>query len=267
MTVPDYFASIADELKRRSDRLRTGFSTHRLTVGENREGVVADFLREHIPQAFGVGTGLILSSSGEFSNQADLVIVDQLYNAPLFASEAKPLWLIESVYVLIEVKTNLSPSNIRDAVDKCRRFKTLPRQFHDLPELPKIPHSLFVLWAFDGPDPDTARRNVVDALRDVPRAEQPDFIVIPDSVIFTAGSYREISRLGLPDSALRNQLIQVTGGDLDLVLGRQIQGMNLGKNTLLAWLIWLTSWLKAAGHRSAPMNAYLTKGEILGEEV
>lgn len=267
MTVQDYFADIADELKRRSDRLRIGFSTHKLTAGENREDIVASFLRQHLPQAFGVNTGLILSSSGEFSNQADLVIVDQLYNAPLFAAEAKPLWLIEAIYALIEVKTNLSPTNIRDALEKCRRFKTLSRQFDDLPEPPKIPYSLFVLWAFDGPDPDTARRNIVAILRDVPKSEQPDFIVIPDSVIFTAGNYREVSQLGLPNSAYRDHLIEATGGNLDVVLGRQIQGMNLGKNTLLAWLIWLTSWLKAAGHRSAPLNAYLTTGEILGEEV
>lgn len=267
MSVNKYFADIADELKKRSDRVRLGFSTHNLTAGENREGIVADFLREYLPKAFSIDTGLILSKSGEFSHQADIVVVDHTYNAPLFPSSTKHLWLIEAVYALFEVKTSLSPNDIKDAVAKCRKFKTLPRDFATVPALPQIPDSLFVLWAFDAPSPETAKKNILDSLEGIPRSEQPDFIVVPDSIVVTAGSYRELAKLGLPNSPHRAQVMAAFGGDLDLALGDPIEVLHLEKNSILAWLVWFTSWLNGAGHRSAPLISYSTAGHIFGNPV
>ena len=267
MTIHEYFSDVVEELKRRSDRVRLGFSTHVLSAGENRESIVSNFLREYLPKAYGVDTGLILAKSGEFSNQADVVVVDQTYNAPLFSNHSNRLWLIESVYALIEVKTTLSPNDISDSLKKCRKFKTMPRDFETVPELPRIPDSLFVLWAFEAPKPETAKENIVSALKDVPRSEQPDFIVVPDLIIATAGSFRELSKLGMPGSLYRQQLIASVGEKLDAVLGEPIEVFNLEKNTLLAWLIWVTSWLKGAGHRSAPLKAYLAEGHLWGQRV
>jgi len=267
VTVREYFAEIAEELSKRSERIRLGFSTHHLSAGENREGIVADFLRDYLPRTFGIDSGLILSTSGEFSNQADVVVVDQAYNAPLFPSGPRRLWLIEAAYALIEVKTNLTPSDLDDAIVKCRRFKTLPRKFDTLPENPKIRDSLFVVWAFEGPQPETVRCNVRNALRDVPVAEQPDFIVIPNSVIVTAGQYRQLAISNRPDRPRLSYTITDSEGNITVVPDDQVLILSLGNNTLLTWLIWLTSWLKAAGHRSAPLTAYLTQGQILGEEV
>lgn len=267
MTVHEYFADIVEELKRKSDRVRLGFSTHRLTAGENREGIVADFLRENLPKSFGVDTGLILSKSGEFSNQADIVVVDHNSNAPLYPSSTKHLWLVEAVYALIEVKTTLSPAEISDAVQKCRKFKTLLRDFSTVPALPQIPDSLFILWAFDAPSPETAKTNILSALQGVPRSEQPDFIVVPDSIIVTAGGYREISKLGLPNSPHRLQVTAAFGGNLDLALGEPIELLHLQNNSLLAFIVWFTSWLNGAGHRSAPLASYLAEGHVFGHRL
>ena len=39
-------------------------------------------------------------------------------------------------------------------------------------------------------------------------------------------------------------------------------------NALLAFIIWLTSsWINAAGRRSAPLQNYITKDYFLGEEI
>lgn len=267
MSVHDYFAQIATELKERSDRVRLGFSTHRPTAGENREGIVVDFLREYLPKAFGVDSGLILSKSGEVSSQADIVVVDQSCNAPLYPSNAKRLWLVESVYALVEVKTTLSPNDIMDAVQKCRRFKTLPRDFATVPAVPQIPYSLFALWAFESPSPKTAKENILSALKDVPHSEQPDFIVVPDLIVVTGGSYREVSKLGLPNSSHRRQVMAEFGGNLDLALGEPVEVLHLGQDSLLSWLAWFLSWLNGAGHRSASLGSYLPRDQLLGYRV
>jgi hypothetical protein len=228
MTVHEYFADIAAELSRRSARIRLGFSTHRLSAGENREGIVANFLRDYLPQAFGIDTGLILSTSGDFSNQADVVVVDQTYNAPLYPSEPNKLWLIASVYALIEVKTTLTPNDIQDAIQKCQRFKTLPRKFDLLPEPPRLTDSLFVLWAFNGPKPETVKTNLLNALRDIPISEQPDFIIIPDSMVITAGRYRQLVLASRPNSALPAYTITDSDGNSTVVPESPLRFLDLG---------------------------------------
>lgn len=267
MSLKDYFADIADELKRKSDRVRVNFKTHRPSAGDNREAIVGDFLDEHLPKTFGTGTGLVLAKDDLFSKQADIVIVDQLSNAPLYSSLPERIWLVESVYALIEVKTNLSPQDIADSLVKCRRFKTMPRNFADVPAKPRIPDSLFIVWAFDAPSPETVKSNFKQAIEDVPRIEQPDFVVVPDSLVIKSGAYHALAKLGMPGSQYRLELEKKTGGDLAPLLGEGIEVFALGKNSLLAWLVWLTSWLNAAGRRSAPLQSYLPTDEILGREV
>jgi hypothetical protein len=260
MDIHEYFADISEELKRKSDRVRKGFASHRPSAGENREEIIGDdLLRPYLPKTFGVGTGLVLSSSGELSKQADLLVVNQSWNAPLYPTGANQIWLVEAVYALIEVKTSLSPSTLEDAFEKCRRFKTLPRQFDDGPDVrPRIGDSLFVLWAFDGPSPETAKENIVAALEGVPRDEQPDIVVVLNSIIATAGRYRELVKIGQEGSPYRQQVMGQSGWDIDRAMGEPVEVMNLGPNTLLAFIMWLTSWLKQAGPRSAPLlTAYM----------
>src|SRR5437867_4405276 len=148
MTLPDYLADVAKELRSKSAAIRRDFASHRPSAGDNREDLVERFLIDHLPKRFGVSSGLIISHVGLFSKQADLVVVDHHNNAPLYGSSRTKLWPVEAVYGLIEVKTSLSPSNIADAITKGRHFKTLPRQFCTGPQPPRIADSLFVIWAF-----------------------------------------------------------------------------------------------------------------------
>ncbi|MCY4186471.1 MAG: hypothetical protein OXC82_00260 [Rhodobacteraceae bacterium] len=79
-------------MKRKSDGIiRRSYKTHKLTVGEAREDLVNTFLNDSLPKRFGVSTGLIISSEEEFSNQTDLVIVDEQNNAPLYPALDKKL--------------------------------------------------------------------------------------------------------------------------------------------------------------------------------
>jgi len=265
MTIEKYFGDIALELKRQSERLKIGFSTHALSAGENREDIVGNFLKEYLPKAFGIDTGIILSTEGEFSNQADLVIVDHLNNAPLYPTSKNRLWLVESVYSLIEVKTTLSPSELDNAIVKCKRFKRLKRVFQTVPCLPKIQESLFILWGFNGPQPKTLKENIVKCLLNVMVEEQPDFIIIPDSILVSAGCYRRLSKFGMPGSAYQNSILERFPGKSYLEIFEPYEFMVLKENSLLAWLVWLTSWLKGAGPRSAPLEAYLERSGIIGE--
>ena len=255
--IDKYFASVSKLLNEKSTMIKAGFSTHHLSGGENREVLVSRFLEEYIPKAYGISTGLIISKDGEFSNQADILVVDQLHNAPLFPDVDKKIWFVESVYSMIEVKTYLSTTDIRDSIKKCIKFKNLERNFGSVPQFPKIQDSLFVIWAFDAPSAETLKANIVSELENVCVENQPDFIVVPNSIIMTGGTYKRISTLGQEGSSHRTKLESIYGRDRLNDVFPKYEFYNLKENCILTFLIWFQSWLKASGVRSAPLASYL----------
>lgn len=266
MSLPNYFADASKHLQHELERIRRFFASHKPTAGENREGLVAEFLKQHLPGRFAVSSGLVLSSEGQFSNQADVLITDGVFNAPLFQNQSQPLWLIEAVYALLEVKTLFSPTTFADSLSKCVRFKKLVRRFSDLRHQ-LIAESLFVLWAFEGPSPEIVKKTMLEQIKDVPRELHPDFVVIPGLLVARGGHYFELSKLGQPGSSHRNQLLQRVGGDVSSILGQGLEVGGVGEHALLVFLIWFSSWLQAAGERGAPLQQYLPEGSVYGKLV
>jgi hypothetical protein len=249
MTLPGYLADVARELSIRSAAIRRDFATHRLSAGENRQDLVEQFLDQHLPKRYGVSTGLVFTNDGLFSNQADLIVVDHLNNAPLYGTSRNKLWPVEAVYALAEVKTSISPSDIQDAVAKGRRFKTLRREFLEGTVGQHIRDSLFVIWSFDSPNPEVVKTNLLRALEEVPIAEQPDLVVVPDRLVAHAGTYLQLAKLGQPGSTHRRQLEAQHGPTLSSLKLDPVEVYNLGENSLMAWYLWFDSWLRRAGPR------------------
>jgi hypothetical protein len=265
MVLPDYLSDIAREMRARSAAIRRDFATHKLSAGENREDLVDSFLTDHLPQRFGISTGMVVSREGSFSNQADLLIVDKLNNAPFYGGRTNKLWPAESVLSLIEVKTSLSPSDLRDSIAKGRRFKNLNRRFANPGSTQRIADSLFVIWGFDCPSTDILKRNLNDAFSTIPRHELPDFIVVPDRVVVRSGSCFELSKIGQPNSAYRRTLEQ-QGVDVSTFVPT-MEVYDTGVNSLMVWYVWFLSWLMQAGDRSAILTDYIPADTVYGRVV
>ena len=267
MVLPEYLSDVARDMRAKSAAIRRDFASHRLSAGENREDLVDEFLTNHLPCKFGVSSGMVISHDGVFSNQADLVVVDQQNNAPLYAATRNKLWPVEAVYALVELKTTLRPSDLADAIAKGRKFKTLKRRFCEAGQAQRMTDSLFVIWAFDSAASITVKANLFAALAGVPRSEQPDLIVVPDRLVARAGSYIEVSRLGQPNSLYRAQLHAQHGPDLEALMPDPAEVGDLGENALLAWYVWFDSWLRQAGSRLTDPVAYLPPNEVFGRMV
>lgn len=257
MSIDKYFENISDRLDRESSDIKEFFSSHKPTAGANREDVVAEFLGQNLPNRYAVSNGLILSSDGEFSNQADILICDKLNNAPLFGNRKEPIWLVEAVYGLIEVKTSLTPTTLDDCIDKCKRFKSLSRRFSDR-GLERVRESLFVVWSFEGPRPETLLQTIVEKYESLQTDQRPDLIIIPEKYIVMSGQYQELARIGQPGSIARMQ-IEKTLDYRQKFLGRGFELPVLNEHSLLAFMVWLTSWLHQAGDRCATLTSYLPK--------
>ncbi len=107
--IPTYFNAIQKifELQR---GILTGVLPHYVERGRNDEHRLINFLKQVLPQRFGIGTGFVVSSElqTESSNQNDIIISDELYNSPLHRELVAQVYPIETVYATIEVKGTLS---------------------------------------------------------------------------------------------------------------------------------------------------------------
>jgi hypothetical protein len=93
-------------------------SDHQGEKGRLNESHLKNVLRRHLPEKFGLGTGFIVSSrtiNKKDNPQLDIVIHDNITNAPLYTSEAFSIFPIESVYGYIEVKTTLTKEELEKA--------------------------------------------------------------------------------------------------------------------------------------------------------
>ena len=260
--LPEYLKDISREMLNEHELIRKNFSLHHLSAGQNREDILADFLSKHLPSSFGVDTGLILAHTGEFSKEADLVIYDKMYNACLHPDKTKKIFLTESVYNLIEVKTQLNPRDIADAVEKCQRFKTLPREFADFPA-PRIKGSIFTLWAFDSPEPETVKKNLCSALDGISVEESPDFVIVPGKFVVSGGSYRSLYKFGQPDTKFRQSLNPEQRSE---ITKNMIEFFCLN-DSLFVWYIWMCSWLRHAGNRCPDLISHVDRKKNWGHMV
>jgi hypothetical protein len=105
-----------------------GFIKHSGDKGENREHILREFLKTHLPKRYGVTKGEILTKEGQRSHAVDIIIYDAL-NCPVLYSEQTAIVPIEGVYGIIEVKSRLSKAEFQDAARKIESFKRLaPRE-------------------------------------------------------------------------------------------------------------------------------------------
>ncbi|MDX2306898.1 MAG: DUF6602 domain-containing protein [Hyphomicrobium sp.] len=267
MALPTYFAGLSNELHHQAQRIRNSFRSHRPTSGSNREAVIRKFLAHHIPSRFGIGEGIVISRADQVSNQADVVIYDKQFNEPLNSDLPAKLFLAESVFALIEVKTELTPSQLDDSLSKCIKFKRLERRFDGSPVMPAIADSLFVIFAFEAAAPQTFKSTLAARLSEIPWDARPDLIVVPGSLVAKSGHYYKIAKIGQPNSPHRRALEQQGQDATTKAIGDGFDVFEFKQHSLLVFLIWFTSWLQRAGNRAADLVSYLPEEYVWGKKV
>lgn len=119
------FASIAEEM---ASSFKTMASvSHAPTRGGGHEAIWGNWLKKYLPQRYAVEPGFIIDSKGIQSLQQDLIIFDRQYS-PLLLNKDEVLFVpAEAVYAVVEVKSNLTPAELRDAIKKIASSKELLR--------------------------------------------------------------------------------------------------------------------------------------------
>lgn len=122
MDLNNLFSSIETTMLARFKE--SGFIQHSGDKGENREGFLLDFLRDHLPKKYGVTKGEVITKEGLRSHAIDIIVYDAV-NCPILYSGKTSILPIEGVYGIIEVKSSLSKFEFNDAASKITSFKKL----------------------------------------------------------------------------------------------------------------------------------------------
>lgn len=107
----NFSATIAGELESLSERIRY-IIKHGPSVGTYRENLLQNCLKKHLPERYHIATGFILG----LPRQIDILIYDSIDYAPVFREGDLVIVPPESVRAVIEVKTEITSSNLKSAL-------------------------------------------------------------------------------------------------------------------------------------------------------
>jgi hypothetical protein len=119
----EYTAWLASSLSR-YEKLAKSLVRHKAEKGRIVESVVKAALREVLPRRFCLGTGFAITASGKTSSQLDVVIYDEMSNAPIILEGGVGLFPIECIYGFVEVKSVFDAR----ALDSCTKAIGVVRQ-------------------------------------------------------------------------------------------------------------------------------------------
>ncbi|WP_019849872.1 DUF6602 domain-containing protein [Desulfitobacterium sp. PCE1] len=116
----DYQKSIAAEFKAFEKRVRNLIDDRNWgEEGRYKEAVLKNYLRRVLPKNLSIGTGFVRNGD-EITTQIDIIIFDNTY--PLLFSEGDFVITTSSnVIGIIEVKSNILPSDLCEIVEKANR--------------------------------------------------------------------------------------------------------------------------------------------------
>lgn len=101
----------------------TGKLFHAAEFGTYREKILREFLRLAVPARLDLGTGFLINAAGDVSTQADVVVYDRSAVPRVESNEHQRFFPVEGVCAIGEVKSRLSKTALRDALNKLARVK------------------------------------------------------------------------------------------------------------------------------------------------
>jgi hypothetical protein len=163
--------------------------------GDSRENTVKNFLEKYLVDKFGITRGEIVSIDGETSKQQDIVIYDSHVCPVLYNAEDIRVVPVEGTYVVIEVKSLLSDSELENSILNISSVKKLEKKSFVLQQGPLIQqvtelgktknyyNTMGVLFAYrSNLSLDSIKRRIAEQYRkhNIPTENQIDFIFVLD---------------------------------------------------------------------------------------
>lgn len=108
---------------------KAGMTTHPHAVGGGRESSARTKLKNILPAGIGVGSGFVIDSYGNTSQQCDIILYEENFAMKFTINDdqANTYYNCESVIAVGEIKSTAKLSEVKDAIDKLSKVKQLKR--------------------------------------------------------------------------------------------------------------------------------------------
>ena len=108
---------------------------HAGEYGTYREAIVRDFLKFIIPRGLDISTGFLITSLDDVSTQCDVVVFDSKMTPIYEENERQRFFPVEAVHGIGEVKSTLSKSDFKNALNKLAKNKALSERMVSSPTI------------------------------------------------------------------------------------------------------------------------------------
>ena len=112
---------------------KAGMTTHPHAVGGGREQSARTKLKSILPAGIGVGSGFVIDSFGNTSQQCDIILYEENFAMKFIVNGdyTNTYYNCESVIAVGEIKSVASMTEVKDAIDKLAKIKRLKRYNND----------------------------------------------------------------------------------------------------------------------------------------
>lgn len=142
----DIFNSFHELIEKELQTARCAFN-HPVAKGDASESVWVSMLNEYLPQRYRVAKARAIDSTGNLSDQLDVVIFDRQYTPFIFTHKGQYIIPAESIYAVFEAKQKINADNVKYAMNKVKSVRKLIRTSLPIPTAngmaePKEPHRI-----------------------------------------------------------------------------------------------------------------------------
>jgi hypothetical protein len=162
-----YWSGVARRLQEEVDTFNKLIGHYGEQGRENEQSLVR-LMERLLPRSLGVGTGLLIDANGTRSKQTDLIIYDTANQPAIMAQTTQMLYPVESVFLVIEVKTTLDAEELVDCGEKKASIARLKPSMGR-----KLPDFGILAYHAQGTPPTVARD-----LRAISRENRPDLLCV-----------------------------------------------------------------------------------------
>ena len=221
-------------------------NTDSAVKGSQNEKVVADFLRDYVPNWSISKNVQVLDADDQISDEVDICVCN---HEQVFRDPEGGLFIAEGVDFVVQVKAILNSSELERINKNCRSIKQLKRQFaggdnlvaptgipNDL--IPRIPYIIFAFTT--SLKADAIHEKLEATAQNIPYEYQPDSLFVLDPGI-TFLNFRDGSGRAWKAS------------------NRPIVGwmrLDSGEMTLVEMLRFINTWVPRFNRRKSPLPHY-----------
>lgn len=172
--VQKYWTAVSNILRIESQEI-AGLVNHHGTRGTADENSIIKVLGKVLPPSTRVSNGEIIDADGRISSQMDALILSNTSHPILFGQTNDELiFPVESVLLAIEVKGNLSKTDVQDDIaEKVRK--------HHMLSSPNPFPPIFAVFAHKA---TSHPRTVAKWFYELPENVRPEFFLVNDSALF-----------------------------------------------------------------------------------